>query len=148
VSLGLIIIAGFDLGGRDISDRLEEASIVEPVDPFEGGELDGLEVAARSAPMDDLGLVEAVDRLGEGVVEESPTLPTEGTRPASIRRSVYLIDTYWTPRSLWWTRPSPRTGLRSCRACSSASRTKPAWAVRDTRQPTILRAKASMTKAT
>src|SRR5207248_2933086 len=28
--------------------------------------------------------------------------------------------------SLWWTRPPPRIGRRSCRACSSASSTK--WA--------------------
>src|SRR5687768_8372297 len=27
---------------------------------------------------------------------ESPTLPTDGSIPASARRSVYLIDTYWT----------------------------------------------------
>jgi hypothetical protein len=33
--------------------------------------------------------------------------------PASASRSVYLIETYCTPRSLWWTRPPPRTGLRS-----------------------------------
>jgi hypothetical protein len=68
VTFGLGIIAGFGLGGRDISDRLEEASVVEPVDPFEGGVFDGLEAAPRPAPMDDLGLVEAVDGLGEGVV--------------------------------------------------------------------------------
>src|ERR671911_1136274 len=28
---------------------------------------------------------------------ESPTLPTEGSMPASASRSVYLIETYWTP---------------------------------------------------
>src|ERR1051325_6484277 len=55
--------------------------------------------------------------------------------PAAASRSVYLIETYCTPRSLWWTRPPPRTGRRSCRACSSASSTKPACAVRETRQP-------------
>jgi hypothetical protein len=38
------------------------------VGPFQGGELDGLEVAPGRAPMDDLGFVEAVDRFGEGVV--------------------------------------------------------------------------------
>jgi len=34
------------------------------------------------------------------------------------------------------------------KACSKASSTKPAWAVRETRQPTMPRAKVSMTKAT
>src|SRR5258708_5021635 len=28
---------------------------------------------------------------------ESPTLPTEGSTPASTRRSVYLMETYWLP---------------------------------------------------
>jgi hypothetical protein len=50
------------------SDRLEEPFAVEPMDPFEGGEFDGLEAAPGAAPTDDLGLVQAVDRLREGVV--------------------------------------------------------------------------------
>ena len=29
-----------------------------------------------------------------------PTLPTEGSTPACTNRSVYLIETYWLPRSL------------------------------------------------
>src|ERR1700722_9426218 len=29
--------------------------------------------------------------------KESPTLPTEGSIPASAKRSVYLIETYWLP---------------------------------------------------
>src|ERR1700689_4672464 len=28
---------------------------------------------------------------------ESPTLPTEGPRPAPARRSVYLMEPYWLP---------------------------------------------------
>ena len=42
--------------------------MVEPVDPFQDSELDRLEVASWSAPMDDLGLVEPIDRFGEFVV--------------------------------------------------------------------------------
>ena len=68
MTLGLGIVARFGLGGRDISDRLEEASSVEPVDPFESGVLDGFETAPWATPVDEFGLVEAVDRLGEGVV--------------------------------------------------------------------------------
>ena len=33
----------------------------------------------------------------------SPTLPTDGSMLASAKRSVWRIDTYWTPRSLWYT---------------------------------------------
>lgn len=61
--LKLGIVSGFRLGGRDASDWLEKTAIVEPVDPFEGGELDGFEAAPRSASMDDLGLEQPVDPL-------------------------------------------------------------------------------------
>jgi hypothetical protein len=37
------------------------------------GELDGLEAAPRSAPMDQLGFVEAVDGFGESIVIISDT---------------------------------------------------------------------------
>ena len=42
--------------------------MIEPVDPFERGDFDGLKRPPWPAPMDDLGLVEAVDGLGECVV--------------------------------------------------------------------------------
>ena len=66
--LKLGIVGGLGLGGRDVPDRLEKAAIVEPVDPFEGGELDRFEAAPGAAPMDHLGFVEAVDGFGEGIV--------------------------------------------------------------------------------
>ena len=52
----------------DVPDRLEQAAVVEPVDPFEGGIFDGLEVAPRPTTVDDLSFEEAVDRLGQRVV--------------------------------------------------------------------------------
>lgn len=39
------IIDGLGLGRREVPDRLEEEAVVEPVDPFEGGELDRFEAA-------------------------------------------------------------------------------------------------------
>ena len=66
--LGLSIVARFGLGGRDIADGLEQAPVVEPVHPFQGGEFDGLQGAPWPAASDHFGLVEAVDRLGQGVV--------------------------------------------------------------------------------
>jgi len=65
---GFVMIAGFGLGGRDVSDRLEEAAVVEPVDPFEGGGLDRLEAARRSSAADHLGLEEADHTFGKGIV--------------------------------------------------------------------------------
>ena len=61
------IVGGFGLSGRDVADRSEETSVIEPADPFEGGELDRFEVAPGAAPMDQLGFVEAVDGFGEGI---------------------------------------------------------------------------------
>ena len=46
----------------------EQAAVVKPVDPLQRGELDGLQAPPRSAAVDHLGLVKAVDRFGQGVV--------------------------------------------------------------------------------
>ena len=61
-------ISLFSLGGWDVADGLQKASVVKPVDPFERRELDGLQRFPWSAPMDHLGLVKTVDGLGERVV--------------------------------------------------------------------------------
>ena len=50
-----------------VTDRLEEAAVVEPVHPFEGGVLDRLQGSPRATAADDLGLEQADDGLGEGV---------------------------------------------------------------------------------
>lgn len=52
----------------ELADRLQQPAIVEPVDPFQCRELDGLERPPRPTSMDDLGLVETVDGLGQSVV--------------------------------------------------------------------------------
>ena len=63
---GVVALLGF--GRRDVADGLQEPPVVEPIHPFEGGELDRLERSPRSTPLDDFGLVEAIDRLGQRVV--------------------------------------------------------------------------------
>ena len=70
--LKLSIAGGFRLGGWDVADGLEHASIVEPANPFEGGELHGLERAPRTAPMDHLGLEEADDGFSQDIVVRIP----------------------------------------------------------------------------
>ena len=57
-------IARFCFGRRHVSDRFEQWSVVEPFDPFQGGELDGFERVPRSSSADHFGLVEAVDGFG------------------------------------------------------------------------------------
>jgi hypothetical protein len=54
-------------------------------------------------------------------------VPTEGSAPAAMSRSVNAIDVYWVePASLWWTRPDRSVTPSRARvqiACSRASRT-------------------------
>jgi len=64
----LLVVVGFVFGWWDVSDGFEDALVVEPVDPFEGGVFDVVESVPRFTPVDDFGLVEAVDRLGHRVV--------------------------------------------------------------------------------
>ena len=61
-------ISLFSFGGRDVADGFQEPSMVEPVDPFQGCELDGLQRSPWSASMDHLGLVKTIDGLGQGIV--------------------------------------------------------------------------------
>src|SRR5207245_10907776 len=62
------IVARFGLGGRHVSDWSEQATVVEPLDPFQGGELDKFQRTPRSPSADHLGLVKAVDALGQSIV--------------------------------------------------------------------------------
>ena len=66
----------------------EEAAVVEPVDPFEGGELEVVEAAPGAAVADELGLVEPVDGLGEGVVVAVASRADRVDGAVSARRSV------------------------------------------------------------
>ena len=63
----------FELGGRDVAAVAVEPGRVVPVDPRQGGELDVVNGPPRSpalgGPADQLGLVEPVDRFGEGIIE-------------------------------------------------------------------------------
>jgi hypothetical protein len=95
----LTVVGGLLLGWWDVCDGFEEAPVVLPVDPFEGGEPDGFEVSPWPLPVDDLGLEQADDRLGEGIVIRVAEVPRDGSIPASARRSVYRIDRSRTPRS-------------------------------------------------
>ena len=84
-------ISLFGLGGRDVSDGLQKASVVEPVDPFECRELDGLQRFPRSAPTDDLGLVKAVDGFGERVVVAVADT-ADGWFDASLNQAFGVFD--------------------------------------------------------
>jgi len=59
------IVAFFGFYERDIADWCQQASVIEPIYPFQGGEFHGLEAAPRPAAVNDLGFVKPVDGLGE-----------------------------------------------------------------------------------
>jgi hypothetical protein len=74
-------------GRRDVPDRPERAAVVEPVDPFEGRELDGVQAAPGSARSDDLGLEQPDRGLGERVVATVADRPDGGLDACFARRS-------------------------------------------------------------
>jgi hypothetical protein len=98
------------LGGRNVSYRLQKSPIVELVDPFQRGELHSFEVSPRPSPMDDLGLLKAVDRFGESVVVAVANTPDRGL-DACPRQPLGILDC--TPLSEWWISPPRWTGRRS-----------------------------------
>jgi hypothetical protein len=63
----LRIVARFGFGRRNVSDRLQQSAIVEPVHPFERVAFDLPQAAPRPASPDHLGFVEPVDRLDERI---------------------------------------------------------------------------------
>ena len=67
----IILIFGF--GRRDVADRLQQTAMVKPVDPFEGRVFHGFEGSPGSTAVDDLGLVKAVDRLGQSPFDKLST---------------------------------------------------------------------------
>ena len=62
------MIRRFDLCRWSVPDDLEEALMVEPVDPFKGCELHRLQTSPGPSRANHLRLVQLDDRLGQGVV--------------------------------------------------------------------------------
>lgn len=75
VAPGCIVERRFELGRREVAKVAVQAAGVVPVDPAEGGKFDvfdGLPRPAAGRPVDQLGFVVSVDRLGEGAIEAVP----------------------------------------------------------------------------
>jgi hypothetical protein len=67
VGSGSSAVLVVEFGGWDVAEFAVEASLVEPFDGGEGGQLDVLGVPPGALPADELSPVEVVDRLGHGV---------------------------------------------------------------------------------
>jgi hypothetical protein len=92
------------------ANGLQEPSVVEPIDPFKGGELDSLEVSPWSAPVD---RVETVDGFVESVVIG---ISDNKRLYACFGQALAVFDDVLLPRSLWCTRP-PRMDRPSIMQC-------------------------------
>ena len=79
-------MVGLLFGGWDVSDWFEESSVVEPVDVFEGGVRRGRGLAM--VPGGSVLFCRARLRSARALSYESPTDPTDGDMPVSVRRSV------------------------------------------------------------
>ena len=63
----MTVVVVFVLGGRNQADLTVQPSVVEPVDVLGDGDLEVINASPRPAVADELGLEQAVERLGEGV---------------------------------------------------------------------------------
>ena len=77
----MTVVGGLELCGWDVAAVFVEASVVEPVDPFQGGDFDVVGGAPRSFRFDQFSLVEAVDGLGQGIVVAVAGGPDRGVDP-------------------------------------------------------------------
>jgi hypothetical protein len=77
-SLVLSVVGSLEFDGRDVAAVFVEAAVVEPVDPFGGGQLDLLDGPPAFARFDEFGLVQALIVSARTLSKELPTAPTEG----------------------------------------------------------------------
>ena len=141
----------FELRGWHVVAVAMEPVLVEPVNPGKGLELELVDVvphARRIGTSDALGLVEAIGRLGQGVIERVRDGPDRGAGPDLIEAFGKRTLVNWLPASEWVTSPISRRPPRLRRAISNASRTMSVRMWLATRQPTMRRLNASTMKHT
>lgn len=88
------VVVGLALMGRDISSCCVEALVVEPVDPFRGGEFDVGEAVPGLAGLDQLHFVEADRGFHERVVQDVADGADRGVDAGVEGCSVKAKDVY------------------------------------------------------
>ena len=63
----MTIVSLLELCRRDVADAIEQATVIEPVDPHQRRVLDPAEVLLGNLLADQLNRVEAHDRLGQAL---------------------------------------------------------------------------------
>jgi hypothetical protein len=82
------MVGGLELGRRDLATGSVEPAGVPERDPVRGRELDLLDRPPGPATVDEFGLVQAVDGLGESVVVRVAPAPDRADGLGLARRSV------------------------------------------------------------
>ena len=113
---------------RDIPDGLQQSVLVDPSHPFQGGQSHRFFGFPRCATVDQLGLIQAIDRLGQGVVV-AVAFAAHRRRDAGLGQSVAVADAdvlrppcpsgesvSHSARAAWRTAPAPTRPARSPRA--------------------------------
>ena len=80
------MVVGFVFGWWDVSDRLQDSLVVEPVDPFQGDVFDVVESFPWSFAADEFGLVETVDRLSYRGLRASQSINSRSLRGRRSKR--------------------------------------------------------------
>lgn len=90
------MIRRFGFCRRSVPDDLQQTPVIEPVDPFQGGELHRLQTSPRAPRVNQLRLVQPDDRLGQGVdapiCQESVSVCQGGGKADSMVGHYTLID--------------------------------------------------------
>lgn len=73
-------VALLSFGRRDVADGPQQPAIAEPVVPGQCHKLDGLEASPGPTPMNELCLVEAVDRFSESIRQRARCQPQQRAR--------------------------------------------------------------------
>jgi hypothetical protein len=117
----LTVVDGFVLCRRDVTDRAVQSAFVPPGHPLEGRQLDLLGASPRAAATDQLGLVQPVDRLGQGVVVPVALGPDRGDGAFGGQALGVADGEMLRPRSEGCTRPSRAASWRAQTAISRVS---------------------------
>ena len=89
-----IVERGFELGGRDVAEVAVQAAGVVPIDPTEGSQFDvfdGFPRPGAGGPVDQLGLVVAIDRFRQSVIE-TVAYGADGRYGADLGESLAVAD--------------------------------------------------------
>jgi hypothetical protein len=88
---GCCVVTRLGFSEQDVADGLEQAPVIEPVDPFQCCELGGLEGTPGSPSVDHFGLVESVDGFGQRIVV-AVTDTSDRWLDVSLGKSLGILD--------------------------------------------------------